>query len=222
MGCNDDVVDRQQRIVGCRRLLLQNVESRSCYLPGLQRPYQRRFINGRPTPTVNDADVVLHGCKLIVAQHAPGGIVQPRVNRDVIGLLQQFRKRHRLNAFCGHLEFCDIGVVGNHVHAEGFGPSSHGCRHVAERNQTERLAPDSRVSFQYGPSLKPVTAADHLVHLLDAPITAKQQHQGMIRHFFDKDVRHIGHDDAGFSSCVHVHHVHADAADADHRTLVQP
>ena len=75
---------------------------------------------------------------------------------------------------------------------------------------------------QDGASFEPIALLGEDVLLLGAPDGRQKQHHGVVGHLLDEDVRRIRHDDAGRRRGLHIHHVDADAAQADDDALVEP
>ncbi len=100
-------------------------------------------------------------------------------------------------------------------------PPCHRACHMAEGDETERLAHQPGDLEQRRPSLAPAALAHHAV-LLDHPAEAgEQQGHRVICHFLDEGVRAVGHGDAARGRRGDIDAVDADAAERDHLALRQ-
>ena len=221
MRRDDNVGHVQQRVLWVRRFDFQYIQPGAGDLAAVERGSQCSFIYGRATTCVHQHGGALHCLELRRAHQMMGLGVVGRVHGDVVRALEQLGERHRLNAFAGHLQFADVGIVGNDMHAEGFRAPRHGAGNVAEGDQPQGLAPQARRVIQHRPAFVPTAFRRQDIHLLSASYTGQQQHHCVIGDLFDEDIRHVGHDDAVFGGGIHIHHVDTDAAHADNYAIGQ-
>ena len=218
----DHVVHAQQRIVGRHGFGLEHIQRRARDFFGFQGAVQGFLIHRGAASVVDEERRLLHGREMRVGQHVRGLGVQRRVHGDEVRALQQLEQAgHRLHVGAGHLQFGNVGVVGDHPQAEGMAAVRHGLGDVAERNQADGQPPQTRDVGVVRTAFGPAAFLSHAMHQQQAPVSGKEHHHGVIRHLVDEHVRHVGDDDAAIRRRFHVHGVRADAAEADHHALVE-
>ena len=67
-----------------------------------------------------------------------------QVVRHDVRALEQLGEADRLRPVLRHHELLDVGIVGQHVHAERAGPHGHRAGHVTEGDEAESLAHQPR------------------------------------------------------------------------------
>ena len=96
-----------------------------------------------------------------------------------------------------------------------------GLGDVAERDQADGQPPQPGNVVVVRAAFGPAALLGHLVHEQNPAVGGQEQHHGVVGHFVDEDIGHVGDHDAVIRRRTHVHGVGADAAEADDDAVVE-
>ena len=131
-------VGGDDRVVGPRRLDRQHVDPGPADLALLDRGDQRRHVDDAAARRVDQKGVLLHRSELGRADHVPGFLGQRAMEADHVALGEQVVERLDPPHAGGDLDAGDrIGIVGDHLHAEGLGAERRGDADPAEADDAE-------------------------------------------------------------------------------------
>ena len=130
----------QQRVVGRGRLLLEDVEGGARDAARLDRAGQRQLVDEPAAGAVDEARARLEARQLRLAEQVARVAGERRVDRDEVGARQELVELDRLHAQALGGLACQVGVVGDHVHAEADGPPRDLGPDPAEAEDAQHLA----------------------------------------------------------------------------------
>ena len=117
-----------------------DVEGGPGHAAGVQGIEKRVGVDERATSGVDDADPGLHPGEGLLPQEVPGLVVQGRVEREVVGGLEDLLEGPQLDVGLLGDSRCDERVVGLDLHPEGPGPGGHFAADPAETDHPKSLA----------------------------------------------------------------------------------
>ena len=168
------VVERKQRVVRFRRLLVEDVEPRPRDLPRGQRLGERDFVDDRAAARVDEHRARLEEGDLAGADEVAGGRVEGNVERDDVGGSQELSEQPELDPE-GVLRILaepgDVVVV--HGHAERAGEPCGLLADGAEPDDAEGPAPE----LVHPRRLVAAPAAAPHVRMLEGQAPAHREHQ---------------------------------------------
>src|SRR5215469_8474937 len=140
MRANEYVVHRAERMVGSRRLDIENVDSGTRDSGILQRRNQILFDHDRPARGVDQIRLGLHQRELSSRDECARAIAQHHVNREYVGQLEEIvllnaARADRSSGFVGK-----ILTPRDHVHPECAAILGHALANPSEAQEPERAA----------------------------------------------------------------------------------
>ena len=140
----DDRARLTRDVIVGRRLLREHVDAGSGDLAGFERRGESLLVDEAAAGDVDDVRGLLHGLQLSLADHA-GRLGRLRhVDRQEVGLGDQFVERDELSAELLGARGRDVRVEGDHAHAEGLHASGDERADAAEADHAERLLEELR------------------------------------------------------------------------------
>ena len=214
MRRDDDVVERQDRVVPGRRLDLEDVEPSARDAPGGERLVERALLDDRAPRGVDDVRRGLHQRDLARPDQAARRRAQRAIDRDEVGAAHHLvEAAHELHVQPAQLLGPDHGVVGDVLHLEGHREAEDLGADVAHADQAER--PARQAHAHVAGLLRPASLAREPV--LQEQLLREAQHEGddvgrhRASHAVGRDRQHHAPGGAG----RHVDRVVADAESRD-------
>ena len=144
MRSEHHVVEGENRIVGIRRLGVENVEPGAGEAPFLQRCRQRLLVDGAAARGVHETGGGLHQGDETGVDDVAGLGAQRAIDRQDVGLAAQGFEVDQTDAESRRRIRIRIGVVGDEGHVERLGQAEHLGPDIADADGTERLADEAR------------------------------------------------------------------------------
>ncbi len=166
MGRECHIVELGQRMIGLQRLAVEDVEAGMADMATLQRLDHRRLIDQRAARGVDQDRAGLHPRDARLVEKAAGLVVEHKIERDDVGLLQ---KRIKLDHWHAHIG-SRRAIPGDHVEAHALGDARHLGADAAQSDDAERLA-EHLHAFERLPG----AGADVAIHA--GEVAARRHHQ---------------------------------------------
>src|SRR5438876_236588 len=171
MRRRDYFIQTEQRMIGWRRLLLENIQRGAGYEAGFDRLVKRGLINQPATRTVDDPHTLFHFLESLAADNAARLGRQGRVHGQEISARKNIIQRRNFDFEIARLVRSDKWIVPDNLHAERACPRRHGASDPAQTDDSQSLSlqldTDELLSF-------PVAFFETLIRLRHA---ARQRHQ---------------------------------------------
>ena len=196
-----------------RRLLVPDVDAGAAQLARLQRRIERGLVGDAAARRGHEDGALLHAGDGRRIDHAQRFAGARTVDRDEIGLREQFLQRHRTRAAPGDLVGADIRIVGQHGHAEGGRKARDARADMADADQSDGLA-GNVVPHQVFTRIAAVAPQAPVAFVY--PLRQRQHHAERV--LGDRARVHAGlvdDDDAGLAAGVDIDGVVAGAAGRD-------
>ncbi len=213
MRGDDDVVERQQRIVGRGRLLVEDIERRAGDAALDQGAMQRRFVDDRAARGVDQIGRRLHQAELAGADQMAGLRAQGAADRDEVGGLEQRVEIDQLDPEPVGLGPIGLRIAGEMLHVERLQQPERLLADIAEADRADPLAGQA-VAHVLG-ALVPAPGAGDPV--LDEQFLRQGQNEGQ-DDGRDRPAHAVGRDrqhDAGAGAGLDIDRVVADAEARD-------
>ena len=211
MWRSNHIVELQQRAAG-RRLLFKNIERRSGYFLLNKSLVESSLVNNAPPGAVDQHGFRLHQGKLLRPYKMACRRHEGNVERDEISLPQQLGQLHQLHPDLGGMLRRDMGVTGQHIHAQGTGPAAHFASNVTQPDNAQCL-PVQLNSQEALPG--PAALFDRVVCPGDIPGQRHEQGQGELRRRDGVGFGNVDHDNPLFGGLGHINIVHSHAGPPD-------
>ena len=212
----DDDALRGRQHVADRRLFAEDVDGGPGDHAALDRLVQRLLVHERPARGIHEVGARLHARELRAADQAARLLVQRRVQRHEVGLLQQRLERDQLDADRGRALVGDERVVGDHAHLEGARTLRHPRADAPEADDAERV-PGQLDALQL--AALPAALAQRGVPLRHVAGDGEQQREGVLDGGDGVGQRRVDDDHPTRRRRLEVDVVDADPGAPDHREL---
>ncbi len=211
MGRADDVVERDQRRVLCR-LLLEDVQGGAGHLAGDEGVVEVLLADDPAPGAVDDVDALFHLGEGGRIDQSPGLLRHGGVDRDDIGLREDFVEAdqgdpHLLRRLRG-----DERVVGDDLHLQSLGPVGDDAADPADADDPEGLV-EELVPGEF--ALFPLAGLHGCRRLGDLPDQGEHHGDRVLAGGDGVAAGGVHHDDAPLAGRRDVHVVEADARAAD-------
>jgi len=210
VGRGDDVVHRQERVVGRDGLLLPHVERGAGQALFLERTGEGLLVHHRAARGVDQDRGRLHAAEERLADEVARLGIQQRVNGNVIRALGERLERYALDAEGGEARRRHVGVAGDDLRLEGGHPSREGAADVAQADDADRL-PVQRAGTLARHRPAPRARVDLAVERDDLAVPGQEQREGVVGDLAHPDVGNVHDDHAQLGGGGHVDDVVAHA-----------
>ena len=214
MGRDQQVIQREQRMVRWRLRLGHDVEARAPDLTRFQGIVQGVLVDKRAARRVDQEGLGLHHRQLGAADRVARLVVQRRVQGHEVRLLQESRQVDHPGARLRGGLRRHVGIEGQHLEPERQGLRADGSAYPAEPDHAQRLAAEPHHAHRQAQA-SPARRPHRAVEGHDTPVPGQEQSHHVVRHLVDAVVGHVGHGDAQLGGRIHGDVVHADAEPAD-------
>src|SRR5207302_5141848 len=211
------LLEPEQRVVGGRRLLLEDVERRSRHARCASRGGERPLVHDAATGTVDDPDAGLDAGELVLAEQVTRVSRQRHVDRDEVRAGEELIQLDGLDTVALGRFPRQIGVVGDDVHAEAERAPRDLGTDASEPHNAQHLAEELDA---LEPALFPAAALERGVGRGNAPRERQEQRHGVLGDGGRVAAWRVHHDHAALGRGVHVDRVHARARPADDLELL--
>src|SRR5262245_20358137 len=140
MRRHDDLLELQERMIGRRWLLLEHVEGGAGNAARLDRARQRQLVDEPAAGAVDQAHAGLEARQLGLAEQVARVASERRVDRDEVGTGQKLVELDRFHAQALGGLARQVGIVGDHLHAEPGGPTRHFGADPTQADDAQHLA----------------------------------------------------------------------------------
>ena len=212
MRGGDDVLELEERRVGAR-LLGEHVEPGGGDLAGLQGVVQRLLVDDAATRGVDQHQAGTGPSELVGADqaHGLGGLGQ--VHADEVRLGHQLLEADHAHPHLGGATGLHVGVVGDHVHAEGGEAVGDEHADAAQPDDADGLLEQLGAAV---PAALPLPAGERGVRRADVAGGGEHQRHRELGGAGDVGGRGVDHHDAVLRRGLHVDVVQPDAGAGDH------
>ena len=200
-----------------RRLLIPDIDAGAAQMAGLQRLKQRRFVGDAAARRGHEYGAFFHLGKGPRIDHSQRLVCARTVDRHEIRLREQFVQRHRTRAAPGDFFHADVGVVGQHGHAEGVRQVSDARADMADPDNAENLAGNVMAHKLF--AREAAFAPQPLVGFGDPLRQRKHDAEGLLRDRARVNAGLVDDDDAGLGAGGDIDRVVARAAGRDTQQL---
>ncbi|OPZ06853.1 MAG: hypothetical protein BWZ10_02934 [candidate division BRC1 bacterium ADurb.BinA364] len=227
MRREDDVVERQQRVVGRGRLLFENIECRAAEMARAQRRDQGRLVDHRAAGGVDQQRPGARRRQPLGVEEAARRFVLRQMDADRVGLgqcLERVLRIERDSPLARSAFRRDPGAARRFVHRPGaHRRNAHAQPEMSDARDSPADGAESedgqRLAFQF--DARPRSLESALAHKRvlagDMPRQGAKEPDGMLGHARIEHAGSVGDHDAASPSLGLVHSIVADAETGDDR-----
>lgn len=162
MGCNNYIVQLEQRIIFRRGFRVKHVQCCACNFPIDESLVEISLIQHRASSKIADIGGLFHGPELSSFHHASGLIGEGQMERDKIRNPQAvFQLVHFLDALCFHNIGGDISIIGEYIHTKNSSLLSNTFADTTKTDKQKAFV--LHITGKVGVAITPISHTDILV-----------------------------------------------------------